>query len=59
MAVGRINEMARLTGFSHKKTFWVFCRNKKSGHNKEVTGKGASTVTNSRVSHFVCFLLLL
>ena len=38
MAVGRVNEVAALTGSSYEKMYiWSFCRAKYTGRNNEAT----------------------
>ena len=45
MAIGRINPVVALTGFScRKENVWVFHRDKKNGPNNEVTVRRGSTV---------------
>ena len=44
MALGRINEVAALTGFSYKKMYGHFARRKNSSCNNKVAVRWGSTV---------------
>ena len=57
MAVGRINGVAALTGFYHKKMYGHFAGTKNSGRNNEVAVRRGSTVPSIFIDRFLFGLI--